>query len=127
MGDGLLSFCKDCVRKRVSAHRSANIDAVRAYDRARGKDPARRAGVSRVSLKWRMSDPRRAAAHRAVYRAVSNGSMAKKPCEVCGSKKSVAHHPDYDKPLHVVWLCQAHHKQEHARMADAMMKARGER
>lgn len=35
------------------------------------------------------------------------------PCEICGSIKSHRHHPDYDKPLEVVYLCAYHHKQAH--------------
>jgi hypothetical protein len=29
-----------------------------------------------------------------------------------------AHHPDYSKPLDVVWLCDDHHKQAHALVAN---------
>lgn len=32
-----------------------------------------------------------------------------KPCEVCGDKKTHRHHPDYSKPLEVVFLCRKHH------------------
>jgi hypothetical protein len=28
-------------------------------------------------------------------------------------------HPDYQRPLHVVWLCRAHHKQLHAQQRGA--------
>lgn len=39
-------------------------------------------------------------------------------CERCGGTKKVqAHHEDYSRPLHVIWLCAKCHKQEHAKEA----------
>lgn len=37
------------------------------------------------------------------------GKIEKEPCIVCGSPDSEMHHPDYDKPLYVVWMCREHH------------------
>ena len=35
-------------------------------------------------------------------------------CEKCGIKNNVRpHHPDYDKPLEVIWLCQSCHVKLH--------------
>jgi len=45
--------------------------------------------------------------------AVKQGMMLRKPCEVCGSIKSQAHHHNYDKPLEVKWLCRDCHWKEH--------------
>ena len=39
-------------------------------------------------------------------------------CEGCGAKKVHAHHPDYDKPVDVKWLCASCHHQEHAMHAE---------
>jgi len=41
------------------------------------------------------------------------GKIAQKPCETCGSDNSQMHHPDYSKPLLVVWLCREHHMELH--------------
>ncbi len=57
--------------------------------------------------------PERAAAGRAVAREVRSGRMKRRPCEVCGDQNSHAHHNDYSKPLDVVWLCRAHHRERH--------------
>lgn len=48
---------------------------------------------------------------RKVFVAVRNGSLKKKPCEVCGINKVDAHHDDYSKPLDVRWLCKKHHSE----------------
>ncbi len=42
MADGYLGKCKKCTKHDASAHRKANIEAVRAYDRTRTKLPHRR-------------------------------------------------------------------------------------
>lgn len=35
MSDGHLSFCKDCVRDRISKYRQENLERIRKYDRNR--------------------------------------------------------------------------------------------
>ncbi len=56
-------------------------------------------------------------AHGAVSAALKRGELVKKPCEHCGSEYRVeGHHPDYDKPLDVIWLCKSCHEQEHRRI-----------
>lgn len=35
------------------------------------------------------------------------------PCIVCKEPKSHRHHPDYDKPDQVIFLCRKHHSQVH--------------
>lgn len=46
--------------------------------------------------------------------ALYHGILVPKPCEVCGEKKAEGHHPDYDEPLEVSWLCERHHKMLHS-------------
>jgi hypothetical protein len=41
------------------------------------------------------------------------GVLVPEPCKICGSAKSEMHHPDYSKPLEVVWLCRDHHLDVH--------------
>lgn len=113
MADGYLNKCKTCSRIDASTYRAANLEEVRAYDRARSKNPERVRKQTEVTRLWRQEDKRRARAHSAVARAVRNGELLPQPCLLCGSDKVVAHHEDYDKPLEVVWLCQPCHKQHH--------------
>ncbi len=48
--------------------------------------------------------------------AIREGRIKKHPCEQCGGKIAVAHHPNYFKVFEVVWLCASCHTNLHARM-----------
>lgn len=113
MADGHLNKCKECTKKDVHEHREKNIEKIRLYDRERSKNPERKKLALEVNRAWRQADKRRMAAHNAVMRAIKSGKLVRKPCERCGSEKSLAHHENYDKLLDVVWLCQPCHKQRH--------------
>ena len=113
MADGFLNICKSCVITRVSAHREANIDAIREYDRRRGKSSERLALAAAVQKKWRAEDRRRLKCHNAVRRAISSGRLVRQKCEKCSALNTHAHHEDYDKPLQVLWLCPICHKHAH--------------
>lgn len=129
MGDGHLGKCKDCTKTDVRSHRLLNIEKIRAYDRERAKLPhnvaSRRersklphmkALQAALNKEWRQADRRRTKCHNALIRAVRSGFIKKMACVMCGSQKSQAHHPDYDKPLDVMWLCPKCHRKEHDRM-----------
>ena len=118
MADGHLNKCKACTKKDVANHREKNIETVRAYDRERAKRPERIQHAIEVTRQWRLADKRRLKAHNAVARALRKGLLTPTPCVICASLKSVAHHEDYDKPLDVVWMCQACHKQHHEKMKE---------
>ena len=53
-------------------------------------------------------------------RAVKSGRIYRQPCVVCGRQPVDAHHPDYAKPLEVVWLCKPHHRIRHAKAKEAL-------
>lgn len=123
MADGHLSFCKACVRARVTRHRSEHLDAIRLHDRQRGRTEANRARVRRYyaanpdksagsKQKWAARNRHKIAAHSAVNNAIRDGRLEKLPCR-CGECAVEGHHPDYGKPLEVIWLCEKHHKEEH--------------
>lgn len=40
---------------------------------------------------------------------VKRGKVRHLPCSVCNTFPSEAHHPDYTKPLEVIWYCREHH------------------
>lgn len=115
MKDGHVNKCKDCNKNDVAKHRSENLEKIRKYDRDRGnrQDAA-------YMKSWRENNPKKCKAHTMVNNHIKAGNLYKKPCEVCGDGKSVAHHDDYSQPLNVRWLCQAHHKQWHARNGEGL-------
>lgn len=69
--------------------------------------------------RWRKRNPKSYLAHLAVQNALNLGVIDRKPCEVCNPEKSEAHHPNYDRPYDVIWLCRKHHKALHSREASA--------
>jgi hypothetical protein len=123
--------CKDCVKDAVNAHRQANLEQVRAYDRMRGSMPHRVAARKEyqqtpafaksheaASKRWANKHPERRQASYAVANAIRDGKLKKTHCHVCGCAQVEGHHPDYSRPLEVVWLCPPHHKQAHALVAN---------
>ncbi|OFX03899.1 MAG: hypothetical protein A3E78_07400 [Alphaproteobacteria bacterium RIFCSPHIGHO2_12_FULL_63_12] len=43
------------------------------------------------------------------------GLLKPEPCASCSAPKAEMHHPDYDLPLDVVWLCRSCHLELHRR------------
>jgi len=71
--------------------------------------------------KWRRANPLNpdqkrkdiARSYAGVY--LRRGKLQKSPCRDCLSPDSQMHHPNYDKPLEVVWLCRDCHMKEHCK------------
>lgn len=122
--------CNPCRRvwdKAWRARRKADGCPVRSgrmpreYQRSyeaeyRNRDGVRERLADRARI--RSKSPQERHKHEArwkVNRAIAAGRLTREPCSVCGSERSQAHHPDYSKPLEVVWLCAKHHADEHAR------------
>lgn len=112
MGDGHLNKCKECTKADTAANRLAKIEYYREYDRNRGRLPSRIGKQSARTAEWRKAYPDRWQAQIALNNAVGDGVVKPHPCWVC-RKKAQAHHPDYSRPLDVVWLCPQHHKAAH--------------
>ena len=119
MPDGHVNKCKECNKNDVTAHRNKNLEKVREYDRARGKESKRLKAATEITRAWRAEDSRRNVAHSQVARAVKNGTLVRQPCIRCFETKSIAHHEDYDHPLVVMWLCQPCHKQRHKELKES--------
>ena len=97
----------------------------RMYDKDKSKKPQEIARVRRwhQSERGKMMDKRRRLLRKDKIRVknmlnylIERGIIQRRPCEVCGDKNGQGHHPDYSKPLEVIWLCQNHHSAEHKRL-----------
>jgi hypothetical protein len=69
--------------------------------------------MTKTTSIYRKKYPERYKANNEVCHALKVGLIQKHPCFICG-KKAEAHHPDYSRPLDVMWLCTPHHKETHA-------------
>lgn len=56
--------------------------------------------------------PERIKATQIIYRAIKEGIIKRGKCRDCDRLDVQGHHPDYFKPLKVIWLCPIHHKLE---------------
>ena len=125
MKDGHLNKCKECTKKDVQKNYRNHIDSYKEYERKRANLPHRvearkkyskteayAVAISKSRKNYRKKYPEKYKANTAVGSALKNGSLVKKPCQICGSTEKIeAHHPDYSKPLDIRWLCSAcHHK-----------------
>ena|SRR6267154_3130739 len=115
--NGLASQCKECERERRAAYAKNNNARIREKDRryrANNIDKTRALQLA-YREKFKLT---RMKATMAVNNAVRRGKLTPMPCLVCG-EKAHAHHPDYDRPLDVVWLCPSHHREVHAMVREA--------
>ena len=128
-------ICTDCRKRRPIAEFSPRYGVRRArcarcsakYEQRRRTDPVWSSRFKIAERKRNRTLERRTydktrklgqstlirRAHYAVNNALTRDKLKRKPCEVCGNKKSQAHHDDYSKPLVVRWLCQVHHSEHH--------------
>ncbi len=131
-GDHKRPQCIDCRRAydkvRLEAlNRRRDCEEFRAkrrvYLRKHVRDtPASRARNVRHVVRYRAKYPEKALARMAVQKALSSGLLVRpEACSRCGSSHKSrkgyslihGHHPDYSKPLEVVWLCVVCHNEEH--------------
>lgn len=137
MKDGHLNKCIDCCKKHEHLRRASKIEEIRAYDRMRGSLPHRleanrtRQKTEKGKLihlqaneRYREKYKNRDAARHIAGNALRDGKIFKQPCIICGHEKTEGHHPDYDRPLDVVWLCMKHHKEAH-KMTNELLRNQG--
>ena len=138
MRDGRLNKCIECTKADVTQNRLAKLEHYRKYDRNRASRPDRVAArkayqqttegklaVARAHHKYEVTHAIRRKAQIATGNAIRGGRLVRQPCFICGAKAQ-AHHPDYDRPLDVTWLCSKHHKAAHRIVAEILYAA-GER
>jgi len=103
------------INERARVHRMAPDQLEKSRERKRLYMRSNLGAASQARTNQR--NPDRRSARVAVSNAVRDGRLVPWPfCAIpdCCNENPVAHHPDYSRPLDVVWLCQAHHQQAHA-------------
>lgn len=111
--DFLTASCRECLHERDRARYKKEREQRSVKHKEYMATEGGKISHARSSLKWKENNAVKRAAHVILRNAIRNGRVTKEPCFVCGSEETVAHHPSYDLPLDVVWLCQAHHVQLH--------------
>lgn len=106
--DGLYSWCKKChleINKNNSykyfkkyKYKIKYTEKMAKYFKEYRKNPInRKKGLCRSKtgklVKW--------------------GKIKKLPCKICGDKEVQIHHPDYNNPFKVEFLCSKHHRELH--------------
>lgn len=108
--DGMTAACKVCLSEYEAAR--ANLPhRIKARTEYRKTD-AYALSHEKAAKRWAANHPDRRKANNLVNNAVRDGRLTPTPCWACGSQAE-AHHPDYSRPLDVVWLCKHHHRAAH--------------
>ncbi len=113
---GRQSYCKCCQRE----HR--RLPEIRKKISARNK--LYRQTHSRPRSRPLTREQRKA--HARAWNLKKNGTLIPVPCEKCGELRVEMHHPDYQKPDKVVWLCRSCHHQLHNTLRKLELSRGGE-
>lgn len=129
--DGLSWSCKECTNMHQREYRKtdARKRALNKYNNSEKRRVRQRVYDSKLTTKnrhkeWRRSQDgklyeanvRKTTKHKArmiTNRAIREGIISRKPCEICGEEDAEAHHEDYSKPFSITWLCFNHHRMLH--------------
>ncbi len=123
MADGRLGKCIMCCKKDVSTryYSPTHRNKILRYERKRNQDPERKQRRIQYQKNSRANQPGKWRCRNWVSNALRDKRLKRMPCEMCGSKKSEAHHDDYRKPQQVRWLCFRHHREvEHGQIITAL-------
>lgn len=94
--DGHAYECRDCGKEHSRLYYQAHKEKWRVNERL---------SQVRHPQKWK--------ARALVREAIRVGNLHRESCHICFDPKTEAHHPDYSKPLTVMWLCKKHHMEQH--------------
>jgi hypothetical protein len=125
MKDGFLGKCKKCAKEDITENISKRRQdlnwVLRERSRCRNKTKRyRQLGLAKVYIepkrKWAKQNKHKRKAQYLARKALLRGDIERKTsCEKCNNDnvKLSMHHPDYNFPLIIIWLCSKCHGQEH--------------
>lgn len=114
----LQSLCRDCERATSKTYKQSAIGKVNqssAETTYKRSDKGKRA-QKQSKLVQQVRNGDRLAARSTLKHALAAGQVKRWPmCAMPDCCESIveAHHPDYSRPLDVVWLCPEHHDELH--------------
>ena len=103
-------------RKKRIYHRryyEANKEQISIRIRLYQQSLAGKQAQHNSDVNQRRKSPEKYRARQIVLGALRSGKLIKLPCRFCNIKQVEAHHPDYSKPLEVIWLCSECHRLLH--------------
>lgn len=98
--------------RRLRKYYEDNRERFLARRRENYADEEKRKRIDEVRKAYIKRYPERERARNILKSHVRRGKITKGVCH-CGETKVQAHHPDYSKPLEVIWLCVKHHMELH--------------
>lgn len=137
--DGLAYACKHCrckyqreyqsqhrehYRRLFAKHRLDHPEQYKWYREEYTKTTQYRIMHSQKAQEYKKSHREAIKAHNKVTKAIISGKLVRPGfCSQCNSTGKIeAHHPDYSKPLEVVFLCVKCHMEEHKRLRSQVVK-----
>ncbi len=91
-------------------YRRKNAEKMRAYNRKYNKEWRKKNGYA-AEARYKLRHPKKILAQRKVTDFIRYWKIKRGNC-FCGIRGQ-AHHPNYNYPLRIVWLCSLHHRQVH--------------
>jgi len=104
---------KEYHRIYMRSWREKNIEKSRFWgNRTKQRNPE---AAQKRREKWIQANKHKRAAHIQLQIAIRKGLLIRpSKCSECGCHcKPHGHHPDYSRPLEVIWVCQICHEKMH--------------
>lgn len=111
----IFSKCKLCCKKYRQKNREEYNKAHREWYKKNGQERGKDY-YKRYIKPWKKAHPEAERARKKLQYNIKHGYIERfNKCEICNQnhRKISAHHPDYDKPLNVIWVCPSCHKNIH--------------
>lgn len=110
--NGITSYCKECGYKKK--HLLYLDYKEKALENAKKWVSNNKEKIKSAQQKRRIKNRHKINIRAKTERAIKKGIIEKKElCEFCSKKAEEAHHPDYRKPLKIIFLCRVCHKKIH--------------
>lgn len=116
--DGYRARCKLCHREDCRDY--AKTGYYRRYNREYERRPEvkERRKVTKAVYRNRPDVKIKNMARWYTNHEIQAGRIKREPCAFCGKEQSEVHHPDYNEPLLIVWLCADCHRRIHNTLKD---------